>query len=40
MAGQLQLAFVNFLKDSYIVVEGKQNVDRFYIIRQGKVRIS
>jgi CRP-like cAMP-binding protein len=40
MAGQLQLAFVNFLKDSYIVVEGKQHVDRFFIIRQGKVRIS
>jgi CRP-like cAMP-binding protein len=40
MAGQLQLAFVNFIKDSYIVVEGKQNADRFFIIRQGKVRIS
>jgi CRP-like cAMP-binding protein len=40
MAGQLQLTFVNFLKDSYIVVEGKQNADRFFIIRQGKVRIS
>jgi CRP-like cAMP-binding protein len=38
--GQLQLTFVNFLKDSYIVVEGKQNADRFFIIRQGKVRIS
>ncbi|MDR2027960.1 MAG: cyclic nucleotide-binding domain-containing protein [Treponema sp.] len=40
MAGQLQLAFVSFNKDSYIVVEGKQNTDRFFIIRQGKVRIS
>ncbi|MDL2229303.1 cyclic nucleotide-binding domain-containing protein [Treponema sp. OttesenSCG-928-L16] len=40
MTNQLQLAFVNFKKDSYIVVEGKQNADRFYIIRQGKVRIS
>ncbi|MDR0689774.1 MAG: cyclic nucleotide-binding domain-containing protein [Spirochaetaceae bacterium] len=40
MAGQLQLTFVNFLKDAYIVVEGKQNADRFFIIRQGKVRIS
>jgi CRP-like cAMP-binding protein len=40
MAGTLQLTFVNFKKDSYIVVEGKQNADRFYIIRQGKVRIS
>lgn len=40
MANQLQLAFVNFKKDSYIIVEGKQNADRFFIIRQGKVRIS
>jgi CRP-like cAMP-binding protein len=40
MADQLQLTFVNFLKDSYIVVEGKQNADRFFIIRQGKVRVS
>jgi CRP-like cAMP-binding protein len=40
MADHLQLTFVNFLKDSYILVEGKQNADRFFIIRQGKVRIS
>ncbi|GHU07811.1 Crp/Fnr family transcriptional regulator [Spirochaetia bacterium] len=40
MAGQLQLTFVNFKKDAYIVVEGKQNADRFFIIRQGKVQIS
>ncbi|MDR2134347.1 MAG: cyclic nucleotide-binding domain-containing protein [Treponema sp.] len=40
MAEQLQLTFVNFLRDSYIIVEGKQNADRFFIIRQGKVRIS
>ncbi len=40
MANQLQLAFVNFKKDSYIIVEGKQNADRFFIIRQGKVRVS
>lgn len=40
MAEQLQLAFVNFIKDSYIIVEGKQNADRFFIIRQGKVRVS
>jgi CRP-like cAMP-binding protein len=40
MAGPLQLAFVNYKKDSYIVVEGKPNADRFFIIRQGKVRIS
>jgi CRP-like cAMP-binding protein len=40
MTNQLQLAIVNFIKDSYIVVEGKQNADRFFIIQQGKVRIS
>ena len=40
MAGQLQLSFVSFKKDSYIVVEGKQNADRFFIIHQGKVKIS
>jgi CRP-like cAMP-binding protein len=40
MAGQLQLTFVNFAKNSYIIVEGKQNADRFYIIRTGKVIIS
>jgi CRP-like cAMP-binding protein len=40
MTGQLQLTFVSFKKDSYIIVEGKQNADRFFIIRQGKVRIS
>jgi len=40
MAGQLQLSFVSFKKDSYITVEGKQNADRFYIIQQGTVRIS
>ncbi|GHV93427.1 Crp/Fnr family transcriptional regulator [Spirochaetia bacterium] len=34
------LAFVNFIKGSYIIVEGKQNADRFFIIRQGRVRIS
>lgn len=40
MSEQLQLTFVNYRKDSYIVVEGKQNADRFFIIRQGKVQIS
>jgi CRP-like cAMP-binding protein len=39
MTNQLQLAFVNFKKDSYIIVEGKQNADRFFILRQGKVRV-
>jgi CRP-like cAMP-binding protein len=40
MADQLQLAFVNFAKDSYIIIEGKQNADRFFIIRSGKVVMS
>lgn len=40
MDSPLQLAFVNFKKDSYIIVEGKANADRFYIIKAGKVRIS
>ena len=40
MAGQLQLSFVKYKKDSYLVVEGKQNADRFFIIHQGRVRIS
>jgi CRP-like cAMP-binding protein len=40
MAAPLQLAFVNFAKDAYIVVEGKRNADRFFIIRTGKVQVS
>ncbi|TFG83637.1 MAG: cyclic nucleotide-binding domain-containing protein [Spirochaetales bacterium] len=40
MDNPLQLAFVNFKRDSYIIVEGKQNADRFFIIKSGKVRIS
>jgi CRP-like cAMP-binding protein len=40
MDSPLQLTFVNFKKDSYIIVEGKQNADRFFIIRSGKVRIT
>jgi CRP-like cAMP-binding protein len=40
MADQLQLTFVNFSKGSYIIVEGKQNADRFFIIRSGRVGIS
>ncbi|HUX37588.1 MAG TPA: cyclic nucleotide-binding domain-containing protein [Rectinemataceae bacterium] len=40
MDNPLQLSFVNFKKDSYIIVEGKQNADRFFIIRSGRVRVS
>ena len=39
MDSPLQLSFVNFKRDSYIIVEGKQNADRFFIIRSGKVRL-
>ncbi|QTQ11262.1 cyclic nucleotide-binding domain-containing protein [Treponema parvum] len=34
----LQLAFVNFRKGSYLVVEGKAESDRFYIIQSGHVK--
>jgi len=40
MGAALQLAFINFAKDSYIIVEGKRNADRFFIIRSGKVKVS
>ena len=40
MADQLQLAFVNFKKDTYIIIEGKQNADRFFIIKEGRIRIT
>ncbi len=40
MNNPLQLSLVNFQKGSYIIVEGKQKADCFYIIRQGNVRIS
>ena len=33
----LQLSYVNFRKDSYILVEGKAENDRFYIIQSGRV---
>jgi CRP-like cAMP-binding protein len=37
---QLRLSFMKFKKDSYIVLEGKQNADQFFIIREGQVFIS
>ncbi|HUX11699.1 MAG TPA: cyclic nucleotide-binding domain-containing protein [Spirochaetia bacterium] len=40
MSNPLQLSIVNFNKGAYIIVEGKQNADNFYILRSGKVRIS
>ncbi|MDR2542707.1 MAG: cyclic nucleotide-binding domain-containing protein [Treponema sp.] len=40
MPGNFRPSILNFKKDSYIIVEGKPNADRFYIIREGKVQIS
>ncbi len=40
MSTPLQLSIVNFNKGAYIIVEGKQRADQFYIIRSGNVRIS
>ena len=40
MPNPLQLSIVNFSRNSYIIVEGKQRADNFFIIRSGKVRIS
>lgn len=35
----LQLSFVNFRKDTYILIEGKQLTDCFYIIQSGHVKL-
>jgi CRP-like cAMP-binding protein len=40
MNNPLQLSLVNFKKGAYIIVEGKQRADYFYILRGGNVRIS
>lgn len=40
MNNPLQLSLVNFKKGAYIIVEGKQKADRFFILRGGNVRIS
>lgn len=34
----LQLSFVNFRKGSYILIEGKNDSDKFYIIKTGNVK--
>jgi CRP-like cAMP-binding protein len=39
MSVNFQPAIVRLTKDSYIFVEGKQNADKLYIIKEGKVRI-
>jgi len=36
---QAQAETVNFKKDAFITVEGKQKADRFFIIQKGKVRL-
>ena len=40
MSVNFQPTPVKFAKDSYIIVEGKPNADRFYIIKEGTVRIT
>jgi CRP-like cAMP-binding protein len=37
---QVQLSIMQFKKQSYINVEGKQDASRFYILKQGQVQIS
>jgi len=39
MSVNFQPAILRLTKDSYIFVEGKANADKFFIIREGKVRI-
>lgn len=39
MTSQFQPTIVKYPKDSYIIVEGKSNTDRFFIIQEGKARI-
>ena len=39
MAEQFQFTIVNYTKGSYILVEGKPNSGRFFIVREGKVQI-
>lgn len=34
----LQLQIVNFRKDSYLFIEGRESNDHFYIIQSGSVR--
>jgi len=39
MSAEFQPVTVHLKKDAYIFVEGKQNADKFYIVKQGNVRI-
>ena len=40
MEEQFQLKVMHYQRDSYIMLEGQQKADRFFIIQQGKVKIS
>jgi CRP-like cAMP-binding protein len=40
MPDNFQPMVAKFTRDAYIFVEGKQNADKFYIIKEGKVRVS
>jgi len=40
MSDNFQPTVVKFNKDAYIFVEGKPNADKFYIIKEGNVRVS
>jgi len=40
MTDNFQPVFAKFLKGAYIFFEGKQDADRFYVIKEGKVQIS
>ena len=40
MEGKPQVTLVYFKKDAYIIVEGPQIAERFFIIFEGQVRIS
>ncbi|MDR2746964.1 MAG: cyclic nucleotide-binding domain-containing protein, partial [Treponema sp.] len=40
MPDKLLLSYVSFKKDSFIILEGTQNADRFYIVKQGHVLLS
>ena len=39
MNNELNLTIQYFRKDSYIVIEGRQNADRFFIIKSGNVQL-
>ncbi len=40
MPTPLQVSLINFKKGAFIMIEGKQDIDSFYLIKEGSVRIS